>query len=372
MSDHRTRRRFLQAVAGAGTVGLAGCLDAVTRGEAPDPEGEPVVGVDVPSGEDETFFYHDVSVSRDLGEFADEAVNGGVPKDGIPSVDDPEFAGVDSGNDRLDAGDPVFGVVFDGQARAYPQYILVSHEIVNDDLAGHSIAVTYCPLTGTAMGFKRGETTFGVSGMLVNNNLIMYDRSSESWWPQVLGTLVRGDEDADVLGRSLGEFRVIWTTWERWRTAYPDTEVLTEDTGEPVSYARDPYGSYNPRGGYYDSDNTTFERLEDDDRFHPKTVFIGARTSDGKVAFEKDRLREAGVLDASVGGVPYVAAYDADLDTGWVYRNPEGVEISQGEDGYETPGGEVAAHALPLEAVNCFDAMWFAWVGFYPNTEVVA
>ena len=372
MTDTASRRRFLRAAAGAGTLGLAGCLGALTGNSDPVPEGEPAVGVDDPDGTDGPFFYHDVSLSREYPTFAERAVSGGVPKDGIPSIDEPEFEGVADANDRLDPGDPVFGVVLDGQARAYPQYILVRHEIVNDTLAGYDIAVTYCPLTGTAMGFNREGDTFGVSGMLVNSNLIMYDRGSESWWPQILGTLVRGSNDAH-LGRTLGELRVVWTTWERWRTVYPETEVLTEDTGEPYEYVTDPYGSYNPRRRYYKNGNLLFSPLREDDRHHPKAVFIGARTSDGAVAFSKDRLREERLLETTVGNVPYLAAYHDALDSAWVYRNPDTQSVTAVEAGYDGPdGGQYTAGSLPLEPVNAFDAMWFAWASFYPDTEVVA
>ena len=372
MTGNSSRRRFLQTVAGAGALGLAGCLDAFTRGGKPVPEGKPVVGADTPTDRDGPFVYHDVELSREYAAFADNAVSGGVPKDGIPSIDQPQFADAQDGDRRLADGDPVFGVVLDGQARAYPQYILVRHEIVNDELAGHDIAVTYCPLTGTTLGFERGSDQFGVSGMLVNSNLIMYDRASESWWPQILGTLVRGNDER-FLGRRLGEFRVVWTTWDRWRTVYPETEVLTEDTGQAYGYVTDPYGSYNPPRRYYKNRNLLFEVLHEDDRYHRKEVFIGARSRDGKVAFRKARLREDHLLDTTVGGVPYLAAYHHDLDSAWVYRNPDGEAFTARTAAYEGPDGtEYAADELPLESVTAFDAMWFAWVAFYPNTEVVA
>jgi hypothetical protein len=372
MIGDASRRQFLRATAGAGTLGLAGCLSALTGSDEPEPEGQPTVGVDDPGGTDGPFFYHDVDPGREYSAFADAAVSGGVPKDGIPSIDDPQFADADDGDDRLSDGDPVFGLVLDGQARAYPQYILVRHEIVNDTLAGRDVAVTYCPLTGTAMGFRRGSDEFGVSGMLVNSNLIMYDRGSESWWPQILGTLVKGPGESS-LGRSLGEVRVVWTTWGRWRTVHPETEVLTEDTGQAYEYVRDPYGSYNPRRGYYNNDVLLFDVLTRDERYDPKAVFIGARTSDGAVAFRKDRLREQRLLETTVGDVPYLAAYHEALDSAWVYRNPDGESVTAHESGYAGPAGdEYAADALPLDPVNAFDAMWFAWAAFYPETEVVA
>ncbi len=366
-----SRRQFLAATAGVGIAGLAGCLGALTGTNGPEPSGTPAVGVADPSDVSEPFFYNDSELSRSYDTFADNAVSGGVPKDGIPSIDDPSFEGAGGGDQRLAPGDPVFGVVVDGEARAYPQYILVHHEIVNDTLAGQNIAVTYCPLTGTTLGFDRGNDTFGVSGKLVNSNLIMYDRGSESWWSQVLGSLIRGDSE-ELLGRTLVELRVIWTTWGRWRSVYPETTVLTEDTGEPINYARDPYGSYNPPERYYKRDRIMFEPMVEDDRFHPKEVFIGARTSDGKVAFRKQRLREKKLLETRVGDVSYLGAYHPELDSAWVYRNPDERSFSTVDNQYEGPDGQrYAADELPLEVVNAFDAMWFAWASFYPETVVV-
>jgi hypothetical protein len=188
-------------------------------------------------------------LAHDRAALREAAQSGGPPKDGIPSVDEPSFEPADAVGGRLADGDVVFGVARDGVARAYPQAILAHHEIVNDRIAGDPVAVTYCPLTGTAMGFERGGTTFGVSGRLVNNNLIMYDRAAETWWPQVLATSVPGPWNPEPGPASLREFRVAWTTWRRWREAHPEAEVLTEDTGYARNYNRDPYGQYTPRRG---------------------------------------------------------------------------------------------------------------------------
>lgn len=171
----------------------------------------------------------------------------GPGKDGIPAIDDPAFQAAAEADAWLDDGDRVVGLYHDGEARAYPQSILVWHEIVNDTVAGENIAVTYCPLTGTALGYLRGETTLGVSGRLVNSNLIMFDRASDSLWPQILSAGIGGPHE----GQGLEEVRVVWTTWGRWRERHPDTRVLTTDTGYLRNYNRDPYGGYKPVRGYY-------------------------------------------------------------------------------------------------------------------------
>jgi len=300
-----------------------------------------------------------------------ESQSGGPSKDGIPSIDEPRFVGADA-VDFLDERDVVFGVVHEGVARAYPQRILANHEIVNDVLAGDPVAVTYCPLTGTAMGFHRGETTFGVSGRLINNNLVMYDRATETWWPQILATSIPGPWNEDPETRSLTEFRLVWTRWAHWRGQHPDTEVLSTETGYARNYRTDPYGSYTPLSGYYEDGSPMFPPLPGDDRYGPKTVVIGARTADGAVAFHKESLREAGVLTGRLGETPVLAVYDPRYDTGYVYANPDERSFSFDADcGHVVGDGTTyAPDSLALSRVYAFDAMWFAWSGYYPETTV--
>nr|WP_268812809.1 DUF3179 domain-containing protein [Haloarcula mannanilytica] len=301
----------------------------------------------------------------DIRTLEESIVSGGVPKDGIPAIDDPTFA--DTPPETLDPDDPVFGVVRDGEAKAYPQYILVHHEIVNDTIAGDSVAITYCPLTGTAQGFERGPTEFGVSGRLVNSNLTMYDRGTDSWWPQMLATAIKGP----LTGESLQEFRVIWTTWKRWSSAFPETAVLTEDTGFSRRYGVDPYGQYNETRGYYSSTRTLFEPLQSDGRAHPKAVVIGSRTAVGAIAFDKETLLRQRVLTGRIEDTPYVAVADTALETGYVYANPGSVTVEATDGGYVIDGTTHDADSLPLDRSLAFDAMWFAWAGFYPGSAYV-
>jgi hypothetical protein len=378
MTKRSSRRRFLGIVGGSSALALAGCVDALTsnsdaREDAiKNTDGDPSAIKDLADVADETALplrESSVPLSTELGAFERNAVSGGVSKDAIPSIDDPQFAGIAYGDENMDPGDPVFGVELEGDARAYPQYILVRHEIVNDEFGDQGVTVSYCPLTGSAIGFVRNSVEFGVSGMLVNSNLIMYDRDSDAWWPQILGTSVLGQ----FKGLSLHEFRVTWTTWERWTSVHPDTQVLTEDTGEAYGYVNDPYGSYNPREDYYTDDKILFDTMHPDNSHHKKETFIGARSKDGPVAFKKQTLRDDHLLETTVGDVPYLAAYHEDLDSAWVYRNTDEVTITETDGGYEGPDGAVhGADELPLESINAFDVMWFAWIGFYPESDVVA
>jgi hypothetical protein len=301
----------------------------------------------------------------------DESQSGGPAKDGIPSIDEPAFVGADEA-EFLSGVDVVFGVVHDGVVKAYSQRILAQHEIVNDTVAGDPVAVTYCPLTGTAMGFFRGSTTLGVSGRLINNNLVMYDRESEAWWPQILATSIPGPWNQDPGTRSLGEFRVVWSRWSDWREQHPGTRVLSTETGFARNYSEDPYGSYTPLSGYYDGGQPMFPALSDDDRFGTKAVVMGARTPDGAAAFRKRSLRENGLMEGEIGGTPVLAVHDPRYDTGYVYEHTDDRSFSFDADcGVVVGDGEqYAPDSLPLSRVYTFDAMWFAWSGYYPDSNV--
>jgi len=355
--DGVSRRGFL---ATAGLTLLGGCNSLVSSNSGSETNGTALV----PTADER------LPLPREPQQLRQAARSGGPPKDGIPSIDDPKFVRAE-GVDFLEAGDPVFGVVRDGDVRAYPQKILVQHEIVNDTLAGTPVSVTYCPLTGTAQGFHRGETTFGVSGRLINANLVMYDRSAETWWPQILATSIPGEWNESPEIRSLQEFRLIWTTWERWQTHHPDTRVLSTETGHARNYNRDAYGGYNPARGYYTDDDLLFPALSSDDRYHPKTVVMGARTPDGAVAFVKDALRETHLLTGQIGETPLLAVYDPRYDTGYVYRNPAQSTFERDGNHVTAPDGtSYRRDELPLTRIHTFDAMWFAWAGYYPETNV--
>ena len=319
-----------------------------------------------PSGEGPPLAESPLYMGYSPAEIRDNIVSGGVPQDGIPSIDDPQFQSVDESS--LADAEPVFGVVRNSEARAYPQYILVYHEIVNDTVGGENVAVTYCPLTGTAQGFERGDVEFGVSGRLVNSNLTMYDRDTETRWPQMLAAGVEGS----LVGEFLQEFRVTWTTWGQWREVHPETQVLTEDTGYQRRYGSDPYGGYNPRSGYYLEDDTIFEPLTSDDRADPKRVVIGTRNSEGALTFDKQRLLSERVLTGSIGNTEYVAVAEPSLSTGYVYDNSMGASVTASADGgYEVDGDSYDADSLPLSRSLSYDGMWFAWAGFYPEVPYV-
>ena len=132
----------------------------------------------------------------------EDILSGGPPRDGIPSIDSPKFVSA-AEVDWLFSNSRVLGLEINGVVRAYPLAILNWHEIVNDTVGGVPLAITYCPLCGTGMAFRRDfkgtVTTLGVSGLLYNSDLLLYDRQSESLWSQVMGQAVSGPRKGEKL-----------------------------------------------------------------------------------------------------------------------------------------------------------------------------
>ncbi len=175
--------------------------------------------------------------------------DGGPGKDGIPALEDPEVTHFKQRDyfDKefyLDNKDLVVGIRVDTVVIAYPHPILNWHEIVNHRANDTYFAVSFCPLTGTAVCWNRelegGITTFGVSGLLYNNNVLPYDRATESFWSQIRNDCIYGD-----LIRTKSEvIPIVETTWETWKSMYPETWVLTNNTGYQWDYTYYPYGEY--------------------------------------------------------------------------------------------------------------------------------
>ena len=185
-----------------------------------------------------------------------EILSGGPPKDGIPSIDAPSFVPVSQMAD-LAPQEPVIGLVIDGDARAYPLRILTWHEICNDVVGGVPVAVTYCPLCNAAIVYDRrvdGEATeFGTTGKLRHSDLVMYDRTTESWWQQFLGVAIVGQHT----GKELRLLPSRLESWERFAGRHPDGKVLVPSDPNLRPYGQNPYVGYDSarqpflyRGGY--------------------------------------------------------------------------------------------------------------------------
>ena len=266
----------------------------------------------------------------------DEVLHGGPPRDGIPALDQPPHV---SAADALWTDEqPVIGVSWQGQARAYPIAILSWHELVNDTLGERPVLVSYCPLCGSGIVFDRSvagsELDFGVSGLLYRSDLLMYDRQTESLWSQIGARAVSGE----LVGRRLQLVRSAMMPWGDWRAAHPDTTVLTRETGHGRDYDHPPYGDYAS------SYRLAFP-VPRNPRYHPKELTVGLRGPQGESraypAFEV--LRAGGSVEEAFAGQAVRVSFDRESRTFRV----------------EAPD--------PIEVVESY---WFAWAAFHPATTV--
>ncbi len=175
-----------------------------------------------------------------------EILSGGPPKDGIPSIDDPKF--VDLSDDQALAmapTEPVIGVTIGGKSRAYPLSILTWHEIVNDELNGVPITVTYCPLCNSSIVFDRrldGRILdFGTTGKLRKSDMVMYDRQTESWWQQFLGEGIVGE----LNGKRLKMIPSRLESFENFKKRVPGGQVLIPTDPGMRNYGQNPYAGYD-------------------------------------------------------------------------------------------------------------------------------
>jgi len=285
----------------------------------------------------------------------------------------------------------VFGLVRGGQARAYPQLILVWHEIVNDRLPDGPLSITYCPLAGSAAGYRGSAPggrpyTFGTTGDLVNSSLLMYDRQAGSTWPQILGEAITGP----ARSRFLEAVPLEWTTWGRWRTVHPGTAVLSTATGYLRPYGTDPYGSYRPLSGYYSDSDINFPVMNHGDSFPPKEPFIAVTHRRAHIAARKQFLRDRGVLTADAAGESVTFLYDPALDDGSAFlprstgASPLRLAPVAGRPGFyrDAASGSIwdssgtavqgPSRGAALPRLPAFDVMWFAWHAFFPHAAVLA
>lgn len=270
---------------------------------------------------------------------AEEILRGGPAKDGIPSIDDPHFVTAEQAL-RLDDSDMVIGVSRNGIGKAYPIRILNWHEVVNDHLGGEPLVITFCPLCGSGMVFQRrvGERnlTFGVSGLLYNSDVLLYDRQTESLWSQIEARAVTGEHR----GQALSPVPVEHTSWSDWRRRHPDTLVLSFETGFQRNYDFDPYG------GYEQSAATYFPVKFRAAGFHPKERVIGLVLGAEAKAWPFIELgKVGGPLHDSLAGTSVVVHFDS---------KHQSARILDGE-------GKL------LPAVTLY---WFAWAAFHPDTAI--
>jgi len=272
--------------------------------------------------------------------YPEEKIITGVPsRDEIPSIDKPHL--VDAGDANfLNDDDIVLGVEYNGVARAYPKKIMNWHQVVNDELNGTPVAVTFCPLCGSSMSFLRnveGQTrSFGVSGLVFNSNVLFFDRESESLWCQIQSRSISGP----LRKKTLQYILTHQTRWGTWKNKHPQTQVLSTRTGYVRYYDREPFTGYEKR------DQIFFPLEHHDDRHHPKEWVAGIEVNGTHKAYRLKELEKAGnIFEDQLGDKSLRIHYSPKRDF---------LTIKTRED-------ETWPH------ITMF---WFAWMAFHPDSRV--
>ena len=266
----------------------------------------------------------------------EKILRGGPTRNGIPALRDPAF--VTAQEAGLRPGDRVIGITAGGKAKAYPIRILNWHELVNDTVGGLPVAITYCPLCASGAAFDRridGRLlTFGVSGLLYNSNMLLYDRESESLWTQIGMRAITGSRT----GTRLTLLPIFHGRWADWRSHHPDTRVLSFDTGHSRDYSRDPYA------GYENSSRLYFPVENESALLPPKTLVFGVARAGTVRAYPLGALGERKR----------------------VIRDHFGEEVLRIR--FDNASGSPRATAADETEIPGVVAYWFAWVAFYPET----
>jgi hypothetical protein len=334
-----------------------------------------------------------------------ELRRGGPPPDGIPPIDNPVMMPAAEVDFLVDT-EPVVAIEVNGEARAYPIQILLWHEIVNDDIGGIPVTVTYCPLCNSALAYERtitlsnSDTTetelildFGTSGLLLNSSLVMYDRQTETLWSHFTADAVHGQ----LVGTRLRILPVAMTAWATWREAHPDGLVLSTETGHEREYGQNPYPGY-------DTSTTPFLfQGEIDGRLTAMTriagITLGPDADAASLAIPLITLTQDLIVQTSLAGTEILVwwvpgtnsvlnlhdiALSKDVGSVGVFSpivngqslrfSPTGQTFTDDRTGSVwNPLGQAIQGPLTgtqLQRIEHLDTFWFAWAAFWPDTII--
>lgn len=302
----------------------------------------------------------------------EEITWGGVIKDGIPALTNPPMIDAAAAA-YLNPDDPVFGVVINGDVRAYPLRIMDWHEMLNDVVGGIPVSLAYCTLCGSAILFETSwpgrqlPFVFGSSGFLYRSNKLMYDTTTNSLWNQFTGRPVVGKLTGS--GIELKTRPVVITRWSDWLTRHPQTKVLDVQTGHPRDYS----GGV-PYGDYFASPDLMFPTRTDEKRLKQKDLVFALRSSVVEKAWPLAMFDGGAVINDSAGILELVLVGDSATQTVRAYRS-EGLTFTKtlstdhvlhnGETWRVTEDALVAPDGRTLPRLPGHVAYWFAWSSYF-------
>ena len=326
----------------------------------------------------------------------DEIVSGGPPKDGIPALDRPVFVPVHEADEWLADEDPVAVVRIEDEVKVYPLQILIWHEIVNDEVGGVPVSVTFCPLCNTTLAFNRVfdgmVLDFGTTGRLRHSDMVMYDRQTESWWQQATGEGIVGT----YAGRQLSLIPAPVLNWQEVKEQMEGASVLSRETGHRRPYGQNPYRGYDRQGPF-----PSFFQAEEDDRLPAMERVVALDGGEAPRAIPFSVMREKKVLELTRDGEPLVVfwaagtssaldaeriAWGRDVGSTAVYSTLVGGRAltfrAVGEGRFRdretgslwTLSGDAIEGSLTgerLEPIAHGNHFWFAWVVFRPDTKII-
>ncbi len=307
----------------------------------------------------------------------EEIVSGGVGFEGIPALDNPTTIPAAKAG-YLNDGEKVFGALVGGEARAYPLRMLDWHEMLNDQLGGRPVTLSYCTLCGAGILYDTrtpsGKSyTFGTSGLLYRSNKLMVDRQTLSLWNNLTGEPVVGRLANSPI--RLPVLPLTLTTWKEWRTRHPDTTTLALDAALVGRFGF----NYQPGAADRQRRGVSFPVWKKSATLDPKAEVFALRIGDPPKVYPIETLLAERIVNDTAGGTPVVLL--ADEKSGAVrafsrgdrtFRNgPEGALIDQdGQTWKVSEEGLTADGREPLARLPGHQAFWFGWYGFYPGSEV--
>ena len=308
----------------------------------------------------------------------------GAGRDGIASVNEPQFTTTEA-TQFMDEEDLVTVLQIGNEIKAYPHPILDYHEIVNDEIDGIPVAINYCPFTGTGMAWERtfdgDTTTFGVSGLLYNSNLMPFDQATETIWSQLALKGVNGE----LLGKSAIVHSMVEMPWKTWKTLFPTNKVLSKDTGFNLVYGGYPYLDFRTNNDFFVFPVTvtdirlpnkervlgviganetrvfrfgTFDKKEEiqviHDSFMGRRIAVFGSAAQGIMGVVSARLKDGTPIEF----LPTVNANNLLVDTNGNEWSVLGKAVS----------GDLIGTQLRIP--KSFMGYWFSFAIFYPNLDI--